>query len=103
MVSTPGVFTHKSPMSLRQYATANNPNARKSLNHFLDTLEVKPKTAVRRFFADKYKCKSIRSGSMLWYIIPKNAGILKNQSIGQKISLHLESTTSSCFGVSNSR
>ena len=53
MVSTPGVFTHKSPMSLRQYATANNPNARKSLNHFLDTLEVKPKTAVRRFFAAK--------------------------------------------------
>ena len=51
MVSDPEVFTDNSPMSSSQSATVKNPSARKSLRHFSDTLEVKLKTAVRRFCA----------------------------------------------------
>ena len=69
-VSTPEGFTDNIPTSPSQSVTLKNPSARKSLRQFLDTLEVKPKTYVRRFCA----AKSIRYGSMLWSSIPKRRG-----------------------------
>ena len=74
MVSIPEGFTESIPMSHTQYVTVKNPSARKSLRHFLDTFEVKPKTNVRRFCDPKSKCKAIISGSMLWSSIPKTRG-----------------------------
>ena len=71
MVSTPERFTDNIPMSHRQSETVTNSSARKSLYQFLDTLESKPKTAVYRFISAKSDRKSIRSGSILWSIIPK--------------------------------
>ena len=53
MVSTPEEFTENIPMSPRQSVTVKNPSARKSLRKFLDTLEAKSKTAIRRFCATK--------------------------------------------------
>ena len=45
-------------------------------------MEVKPKTAARRFCAAKSKRKEIRSGSMLWSSIPKRQGYSKiNQQV----------------------
>ena len=53
MVSIPEGFTENIPMSPRQSVTVKNPSARKSLRKFLDTLEAKSKTAIRRFCATK--------------------------------------------------
>ena len=53
ITSTPMGFTENSQISHSQYVTVKNPKERKSLRHFLDTLEVKPKTAVRRFCFSK--------------------------------------------------
>ena len=58
-------------MSPSQFVTVKNLNARKSLCQFLDTLEVKHNTDVRRFRAAKSKRKAVRAGSMLYYSIPK--------------------------------
>ena len=65
MVSTPEGFTVNRPMSPSQYVMVKKPSARKSLRQFLYTLEVKYKTAVRRFCAAKLNHKAIRAGSML--------------------------------------
>ena len=58
-------------MSPSQLVTVKNPSPRRPIPQFLDTLEVKPKTAVRRFCAAKTERKAIRADSMLWYSIPK--------------------------------
>ena len=86
MVSDPKVFTENIPMSPNQYVTVKNPSARKSLNQFLYTLDVKPKTAVRRFCAAKSNHKSTRSGSMLWSSILKRLGYPKiNQQVKKSL------------------
>ena len=63
MVSIPDRFTENSPMPPSQSMTVNNPNARKLLRQLLDALNVKPKTAVRRFCAAKSKHTAIRADS----------------------------------------
>ena len=65
MVSTPDGFTNKSPM--QKYIIA-----RKSPRQFLETLDVKPMTAVHRFSAAKSEFKAIRAGSILWSSTPKS-------------------------------
>ena len=60
MVSTPDGFTGNSPMSPRKSVTVKNTSARKSLCHFFEALDVKPKTSVCRFCAAKSKRKVIR-------------------------------------------
>ena len=42
------------------------PSARKSLCLFTKILDVKPKTAKRRFVAAKYRRKAMRVGNSLW-------------------------------------
>ena len=53
MVSNPEGFTDNSPISPSQSVTVKHTSARKTLKQFLDTLEVKPNTAVCRFCAAK--------------------------------------------------
>ena len=78
IIFTTEVFTDNSPMSPSQSVNVKHPRARKSLRKFLDTLGVKPKTAVRRFCAAKSKRKAIRDGSMLWSSIPNKRGYPKS-------------------------
>ena len=73
-------------MSPSQSVTVKQPSAQKSLRQFLDTLEIKPNTAVRRFCANKSKRKSIRSGSMFCSGITKMQGHSKiNQQVKQDL------------------
>ena len=53
MVSTPEGFTDISKMSPSQSVTAKIPSARKPLNQFLEALDVKHKTDVRRLGSAK--------------------------------------------------
>ena len=86
MVSIPDRFTENSPMPPSQSMTVNNPNARKLLRQLLDALNVKPKTAVRRFCAAKSNHKPIRSGSMLCSSILKKLGYPKiNQQVKKSL------------------
>ena len=86
MVSNTEVFTENSPMSPSQYVAVRNTSAIKPLRQFLDTLEIKPKTYVRRFCASKSKYKAIRDVGMLWSSIPKRWGHLK---INQQVKKYL--------------
>ena len=63
MVSTPGAFTDKSPISLTTSTPFKKPSARKSLCIFTNIFYVKKKTAYRRIGAAKYKRKSIKYGN----------------------------------------
>ena len=81
-VSTPEVFTENRTILDSQYVTVKSPSARKSLRHFLETLEVKPKTSVCRFCAAKSKHKEIRPVSMLCSSIQKRQRYSKiNQQV----------------------
>ena len=55
MVSTTEGSNNNSPMSPSQYMTVKNSNAKNSLHQFLEALDVKHKTAVRRLGADELK------------------------------------------------
>ena len=70
MVSTPEVFTDKNTILSGPYVPVKQPNVRKSLRQFSETLDVKPNTAVLWLCAAKSKRKSIRAGSMFWSNIP---------------------------------
>ena len=102
MVSNSEIFTDNSPMSSSQYLTVENPSAKKLFCQFLDTLEVKPKTAVCRFCDAESKHKSIRAGIILWSVIPK---LHRHTKINKhvKSALQLDYTTSLGCGVSNSK
>ena len=65
MIYTIEGFNDNSAMSPNQFVTVKNPIARKPICQFLDTLEVKSKTAVRRFCANKSNNKAVRSSNML--------------------------------------
>ena len=54
-----------------------NHSARKSLRRFTETLDVKHKTAVRRFVASKENYKAIKRGFLLWSNISKRRGNTK--------------------------
>ena len=45
--------------------------ARKYLSRFSEVINVKHKSDVCGLGADKLKCKSARTGIMLWFVIPK--------------------------------
>ena len=53
MVPTSEWPTYNSPISPRRYVTEKNPIARKSLHHFSDAFNVKPKTSVHKLGAAK--------------------------------------------------
>ena len=71
MVSTPDRFTYNSPMSSVPSVPVKQPNAIKSLHHFSETLDIKPKTAVCRLCTAKSNHKEIRTGITLWSSISK--------------------------------
>ena len=55
MVTTPEVFPNNSPRSPMTPPTLKKPSDRKSLCIFTNTLDVKNKTAIRRFGTSKLK------------------------------------------------
>ena len=69
MTTNPSVYT-------------KNPSAIKSLRQFTETLDVKHKTAVRRFVASKENYKAIKRGFLLWSKISKRRG---NTKINKKV------------------
>ena len=71
MVSTLEVLNDNDPISPGTSATLKKPSARVSPCKYTESLDVKQKTAIHRLGADKPERKSIRKGSILWYIIPK--------------------------------
>ena len=75
-------------MSPSQSITVKNPIAKILLHHFLDTLEVKPKTDVRMFCATKSNLKAIRDVIMLCSVIPKQR---INTKINQRVKKALYS------------
>ena len=77
MVSTPEVFNDKSPIPYGPPVPVKQSNARKSIHQFSETLDIKPKTDVRRLCAAKSKCRAIIVGSMLWSSITKRRGHIK--------------------------
>ena len=79
MVSTPEGFTEKRPMSSGPSVSVKQPNASKSLRKFLETLDFKPNTAVRRLCTDKSNTKAIRACSVLWSSTPRRRGYRKNK------------------------
>ena len=86
MVYTTKGFTDNSPIPSSQYMTVKKTSTRKTRSQFLDTLEIKPKTAVGRFCAAKPNQKAIRYGRMLWYSIPKIRG---HSKINQQVKKYL--------------
>ena len=59
-VSTPERFTDNSMITPNQCVSTKNTSVRKSLCQFTNTLDVKHKTDVWMFGANKAKCKSIK-------------------------------------------
>ena len=74
MVSTPEVFTNKSPISPMKPTPVKKPSARKSLYMFTNILYVNKKTAYRRFGAAKYERKAIKYGDAPWVLKQKQKG-----------------------------
>ena len=66
MVSTPEGCNTNSTMSPNQSESTKNPNARKNLRQFSETMDVKHNNDVRRLGAYKEKRKAIRAGNSLW-------------------------------------
>ena len=65
MVSTPEGCTNNSQMTHNPSMYTKKPSAIKPL-HFSDTLDVKHKTAVCRFGADKANQNATKTGNVLW-------------------------------------
>ena len=66
MVSTPGGCTKNSMMTYNPSMSTKKPSAGKSLRQSTDTLDVKHKTGICRFVADKANRKAIKKGNVLW-------------------------------------
>ena len=74
MVSTPEGYTKNIPITPKPYVSTKNNSSRKSLPQFTEKLDVKHKTAVRRFGAAKAKRKAIKTCNMFWSNIAKRLG-----------------------------
>ena len=77
LVSTPEGITENSRVSIRTSVTLNNHIAIKSLHQFSEVLDVKQKSAVRKFGSDKSNRKSIITGHIMGSSIPKRLGHTK--------------------------
>ena len=77
MVSIPEVFTHNIPISFGPYLPAKQPNTRKYLCKFSETLDAKPKTDFFWLCVSTSKSKAIREDNILLSIIPKLHGHTK--------------------------
>ena len=86
MVSTPDGCTNKILMTLNPYVSNKNPIARKTLNKFSKTLDVKHKTSICRTGKSREKYKEIKTGNVLWSNIENSLGHTK---INQKVRKYL--------------
>ena len=66
LLSTAEGLTENSTDVHMTLSSFKKPSARKSLCLFTNTLDVKPKTAKRRFVAAKSRRKSMKVGNSLW-------------------------------------
>ena len=66
LVSTPELFTKNSQIRKNPSVSSKNTGAKRSLRKFIETLDFKHKTAVRRFSAANKKFKVIKKGNVLW-------------------------------------
>ena len=81
MIYTPEGLTDNITRSPMTPTTFKKPSARKSLFILTNILDVRNKTAIRRFGASKSENKSIKSGTMIWSFKPKRKvnSRIKNQ------------------------
>ena len=84
MVSTPEGCTNNTPMTPNPYVSDKSSSARKSLRQFIDTLDVKHKTAVRRFDAAKENCKATKKVNVLCQILKSATAIQKLTKMSDK-------------------
>ena len=90
MVLTPEEFTDNSPIPPSQSVTVKYSSARKSLHQFSESFDIKPKTDVLKFCADRSKQNAIISVSMLW------SGILKRW-VHSKINQQVKKALYDCI------
>ena len=74
MVSKPEGCTNNSTMKPNPYVSTQNTSSRKPLRQFIETMDVKHKTNIRRFGAAKENRKATKTGNMLWSKISKRLG-----------------------------
>ena len=74
LLSNPEGFTNNSQHVHMTSTPVKKPSARKSLCLFTNILDVKPKTAKRRFVAAKSRRKAMKVGSSLWTKRKKRKG-----------------------------
>ena len=64
-------FSSAARTTPRQLVTVKKLSERNPIYQYLESLEIKPKTAVHKFYAANSKRKAIRDCIMLWYSIIK--------------------------------
>ena len=88
LLSTPEGVTDNSPNVNMKSTPVKKPSARKSLCIFTKILDVKPKTAKRRFVAAKSRLKSTKVGNRLWTKKQNEKSILKSMSRSNVMCIH---------------
>ena len=88
ILSTPEGVADNSPNVHMTSTPVKKPSARKSLCLFTNMLDVKPKTAKRRFVAEKSKRKSMKVCNSLWTKKTNEKGIQKSMSRSNVICIH---------------
>ena len=101
MVSTTEVCTDNILMTPNPSVSTKNIRARKSLQQFTETLNVKNKTAVCRFGASKENIMAIKKFNVLWSNIAKRHDKTKNKSKVQRSPLPLDSKSLSGCAIFN--
>ena len=74
ILSTPEGVTDNSPNVHMKSSPVKKPSARKSLCLFTNILDVQPKTAKRRFVAEKSRHKAMKVCNSLWTKKTKQKG-----------------------------
>ena len=87
-LSTPEGFKYNSPNVHMPSIPVKKPSSRKSLCLFTKILDVKPKTAKRRFVAATSRCKAMKVGNSLWTKKNKEKGIQKSTSRSNVMCIH---------------
>ena len=88
ILSTPEGVTDNSPNVHMSSKPVKKPSARKSLRLFTNILDVKPKTAKRRFVATKSIRKAMKVCNSLWTKKKNEKGIQTSMSISNVICIH---------------
>ena len=88
ILSTPEGVTDNSPNVHLTSSPVKKPSARKSLCLFTNILDVKTKTAKRRFVAEKSRRKAVKVCNSFWTTKKNERGIQKSMSRSNLIFIH---------------